>query len=82
MEKTARPPGSHSRRPVRASLSARRAIKDALYSAGSLAGAPDAETLRLYERMTTFMDQMLVTTVEAYDLARLQAAAGPLTDVP
>ena len=45
----------------------RRSIMDSVYEAGSLAGSPDAETWRLYDRMNHFLDSMLLATLEAYD---------------
>jgi excisionase family DNA binding protein len=45
----------------------RRSITDSVYEAGSLAGTPDAETWRLYDRMNHFLDSMLLATLEAYD---------------
>lgn len=46
----------------------RRSIMDSVYEAGALAGSPDAETWRLYDRMNHFLDSMLLATLEAYDL--------------
>ena len=51
---------------VSASLRVRRSILDAVYRAGALAGAPDADAWRLYDRMNTFLDHMLLATVERY----------------
>lgn len=48
----------------------RRNIMDSVYQAGALAGAPDAETWRLYDRMNTFLDSMLLAMLAAYDSAR------------
>ncbi len=45
----------------------RRSIMDSVYEAGALAGSPDAETWRLYDRMNHFLDSMLLATLEAYD---------------
>jgi excisionase family DNA binding protein len=45
----------------------RRSIMDSVYEAGSLAGSPDAETWRLYDRMNHFLDSMLLATLEAYE---------------
>jgi excisionase family DNA binding protein len=42
----------------------RRSITDSLYHAGSLAGPPDAETWRLYQRTSHFFDTMLLTMIE------------------
>lgn len=51
---------------VSAFLRVRRSILDAVYRAGALAGVPDADTWRLYDRMNTFLDHMLLATVERY----------------
>lgn len=56
---------------VRAFLIVRRSIKDSVYEAGALAGSPDPETWRLYDRMNAFLDVMLLATVEAYQSANL-----------
>jgi excisionase family DNA binding protein len=56
---------------VRAFLMVRRSIKDSVYEAGALAGSPDPETWRLYDRMNAFLDVMLLETVEAYQSAEL-----------
>jgi hypothetical protein len=56
---------------VRAFLMVRRSIKDSVYEAGALAGSPDPETWRLYDRMNAFLDVMLLATVEAYQSATL-----------
>jgi excisionase family DNA binding protein len=61
---------------VRAFLTVGRNIKDSVYKAGALAGSPDPETWRLYDRMNTFLDIMLLATVEAYQNADL-ALHGP-----
>lgn len=45
----------------------RRSIMDSVYEAGALAGSPDAETWRLYDRMNHFLDSMLLATLEAYE---------------
>jgi excisionase family DNA binding protein len=55
---------------VRAFILVRRSIADSVYEAGSLAGPPDVETWRLYDRMNQFLDMMLLTILEAYDRAR------------
>lgn len=47
----------------------RRSIMDSVYEAGALAGAPDAESWRLYDRMNRFLDTMLLATLEAYEQA-------------
>ncbi len=51
---------------------------DSVYQAGALAGAPDADAWRLYDRMNTFLDNMLLAMLESFDSARQQAlpAAG------
>ncbi len=51
---------------ISAFLRVRRSILDAVYRAGALAGAPDADTWRLYDRMNTFLDHMLLAIVERY----------------
>jgi excisionase family DNA binding protein len=48
----------------------RRGIMDSVYQAGALAGAPDPDTWRLYDRMNTFLDNMLLALLESYDQAR------------
>lgn len=58
---------------VRAFLMVRHSINDSVYQAGSLAGSPDRETWRLYDRMNAFLDNMLLATLDAYDLASEQA---------
>jgi len=57
---------------LRAFLLVRRSINDSLHQAGALAGAPDADTWRLYDRVATFLDAMLIALVDAYDRARPQ----------
>jgi len=57
---------------VRAFVLVRRSISDSVYEAGALAGPPDAETWRLYERTNHFLDTMLLAMLEAYDQARNQ----------
>lgn len=47
----------------------RRGFMDPIYEAGTLAGAPDADTWRLYDRMNTFLDAMLVAMLEAFYVA-------------
>lgn len=44
----------------------RRGFMDPFYEAGALAGAPDADTWRLYDRMNTFLDNMLVAMLAAF----------------
>lgn len=63
---------------VRAFILVRRSITDSVYEAGALAGPPDADTLRLYDRTNHFLDTMLLTVLEAYDRARPDV----LTDGP
>lgn len=55
---------------VRAFTLVRRSITDSVYEAGALAGPPDAETWRLYDRTNHFLDTMLLTILEAFDRAR------------
>jgi excisionase family DNA binding protein len=55
---------------VRAFILVRRSISDSVYQAGALAGPPDAETWRLYERTNHFLDTMLLTIVDAFEGAR------------
>ncbi len=62
---------------LRAFLLVRRSINDALHQAGALAGAPDADTWRLYDRVATFLDAMLIALVGAYDQARSRAWSHP-----
>ncbi len=62
---------------VRAFILVRRSITDSVYGAGALAGPPDEETWRLYDRMNHFLDMMLLTILEAYDRVRSKSA---LTD--
>lgn len=52
---------------VHAFVRVRRSIIDAVYQAGALAGSPDADTWRLYDRMNTFLDNMLLAMLEAYE---------------
>jgi excisionase family DNA binding protein len=59
---------------VRAFILVRRSITDSVYEAGALAGPPDAETWRLYDRMNHFLDMMLLAILQAYDDARSQNA--------
>jgi excisionase family DNA binding protein len=51
----------------------RRNIMDSVYRAGALAGAPDGEAWRLYERMNTFLDNMLLAMLESFEAARQEA---------
>jgi hypothetical protein len=54
-------------------INVRRGIMDSVYQAGALAGAPDADTWRLYDRMDTFLDNMLLAMLASFDAAREQA---------
>lgn len=56
---------------LHAFLVARRSINDSVHQAGALAGAPDAETWRLYDRIATFLDAMLISTVTGFEQAQL-----------
>jgi excisionase family DNA binding protein len=55
---------------VRAFILVRRSISDSVYEAGALAGPPDKETWRLYDRTNHFLDTMLLNIVDAFDQAR------------
>ena len=59
----------------------RRSINDSVHQAGALAGVPDADTWRLYERMTTFLDALLIATVTGFDQAQTRALL-PITLSP
>lgn len=48
----------------------RRNIMDSVYQAGSLVGAPDPDAWRVYDRMNTFLDNMLLAMLESFDQAR------------
>lgn len=63
---------------LRAFLLVRRAINDSVHQAGALAGVPDAETWRLYDRLTTFLDALLIATAAGFE--QTQAHALPATD--
>jgi excisionase family DNA binding protein len=52
---------------VQAFVRVRRSIMDSVYEAGALAGSPDADTWRLYDRMNNFLDSMLLAMLEAYN---------------
>jgi hypothetical protein len=54
---------------VQAFVQVRRSIIDSVYQAGALAGSPDPDTWRLYDRMNHFLDSMLMATLEAFDRA-------------
>jgi excisionase family DNA binding protein len=62
---------------MQAFLRVRHSIFDSVYEAGSLAGLPDADTWRLYDRMNEFLDAMLLKTVEAYAAAAEGALPSP-----
>jgi excisionase family DNA binding protein len=62
---------------VRAFILVRRSITDSVYEAGALAGPPDADSWRLYDRTNYFLDTMLFTILSAYDRSRTQ---GKLAD--
>jgi excisionase family DNA binding protein len=59
---------------IRAFILVRRSISDSIYEAGSIAGPPDADTWRLYDRSNHFLDTMLFTILEAYEQARFHTA--------
>lgn len=54
---------------VQAFVQVRRSIMDSVYEAGALAGSPDPDTWRLYDRMNNFLDNMLLATLDAYEQA-------------
>lgn len=58
---------------LRAFLLVRRSINDSVHKAGALAGVPDPDTWRLYDRMATFLDALLIATVAGFDDARAHA---------
>jgi len=62
---------------MQAFLRVRNSIFDSIYEAGTLAGHPDADTWRLYDRMNEFLDSMLLATVEAYNAAAARALPFP-----
>ncbi len=51
---------------TQAFIRVRRTIMDSVYEVGSLAGAPDADAWRLYDRMNNFLDAMLLATLESF----------------
>lgn len=51
---------------VQTFIRVRRGFMDPLYEAGTLAGAPDADTWRLYDRMNIFLDNMLLAMLQAF----------------
>ncbi len=55
---------------ARAFLFFRRTILTAAYPSEGLSGQGDAEGLRLLARINTFMDELLVATLDAYDRVR------------
>lgn len=59
---------------VRAFILVRRSITDSVYEAGSLAGPPDTESWRLYDRTNHFLDTMLLTILQSFDQARTRNA--------
>ena len=68
-------------------INVRRGIMDSVYQAGALAGAPDADTWRLYDRMNTFLDNMLLAMLESFEAAapgskRLPNAPSPNAPLP
>lgn len=65
---------------LRAFLLVRRAINDSVHQAGALAGVPDTDTWRLYDRMTTFLDALLIATVAGFEQAQTHAL--PITNPP
>ena len=52
----------------------RRSINDSLRHAGTLSGPPDADTWRLYERVATFLDAMLLASVEGFERAQARSS--------
>lgn len=58
----------------------RRGIMDSVYQAGALAGAPDADAWRLYDRMNTFLDNMLLAMLESFESARQHALPAPASE--
>lgn len=52
----------------------RRGMTDSVYQAGALAGAPDPDAWRLYDRMNTFLDNMLLSMLESFEQARTSFA--------
>jgi excisionase family DNA binding protein len=64
---------------LRAFLLVRRSINDSVHQAGALAGVPDPDTWRLYERMTTFLDALLIATVAGFE--QTQSRALPSTNL-
>jgi excisionase family DNA binding protein len=45
----------------------RRSIADSVYQAGSLAGTPDQESWRIFDRVNNFLDTMLIDIVATYE---------------
>lgn len=60
---------------VRAFLFIRRAILNATHQPQDIAAPNDAEGMRLYQRINGFMDEMLLSTLEAYEQARVSRAS-------
>lgn len=59
---------------VQAFIFFRRSIADSIHEAQAMAGVMDADSRRLVERMTSFLDRMLVATVEGYCQTQAQLA--------
>ncbi len=64
---------------VRAFLFIRRAILNTTHQPKDTAAPNDAEGLRLYRRINGFMDEMLLSTLEAYEQARLRGTLKQLS---
>ncbi|MBI3741452.1 MAG: helix-turn-helix domain-containing protein [Chloroflexi bacterium] len=54
---------------VRAFLFVRRAILNATHQPQDVTALNDAESMRLYQRINSFMDEMLLSTLDAYEQA-------------
>jgi excisionase family DNA binding protein len=54
---------------VRAFLFVRRAILNATHQPQDVNAANDAESMRLYQRIHSFMDEMMLSTLDAYEQA-------------
>jgi hypothetical protein len=65
--------------PVRTFLLFGHSMLGAVQQAGSISGSHDVEGLRLYERMSDFLDAILLATVESY---RRSSAAPPPPALP
>jgi len=57
---------------ARAFLFFRRSVLNATYHAGGAHSQSDTEGARLLERINTFMDELLIVTLDAYEQARAQ----------